>query len=193
MKEDLVTLPEKVVEEALAIARGREEQNTGVSNARAYDHGGYDRLPFDSLQAQLFAVVGEKAGYFYFDVQDDAVWVVKKEDYKSSGLKKNADLRYVSQDGTEWKIEIRNCVHPASPIPIKEKDNQENLIVVQVHVHPNKRNDRGRPVKHWAVPTGDVEFLGWRYGTDYRPGKAKNGCDSRLMKYAMEDLWEVIR
>lgn len=173
-------------------AAGRAEQNKGKPNASGYDHDGFDRLPFDDLQSNTFAIVGEVGGHLFFKVDPAGTqWVVKNEDYSTVGLKENADFKAVDADGKEWKVEVRNVTETWRPIPIKRKDNQDNVIVLQVYARPDVQMDNGKPVRGESVPTGWVEILAWQYGTEFKESLAKGDTYFCIKKNDPDTLKEM--
>lgn len=183
---------DKALVKAAEFAAARNAQNGGNDTAAYAGH--IDRLPLTPEQASEFAIVGEIAVADELGLDKNLIeWVIDRADYKAKGLKQNADLRWTHPvTGVEWRFEVRNAAKEGSPLPIKKKDNQDNLIVIQVYVHPDKKNGFGRAVKGEAKPTNKVEYLGWRYGTDYRPESAKHDTDYRNYKYDITTLMEAL-
>jgi len=159
-----------------AHAYGTQRNNlNGGNDTPAYAHNG--RLPFSSLTASRLAVVAEVGAHFYFKVDPEAtVFVVDRTDANYEALRAAADLEV-----NGWQVEVRNATKRTSPLPIKDKDNKPNKVVVQARV-----------VMENGRPTGEVEFLGWRYGTDYRASEAKRGTDYRHYKYDMAEIHDVL-
>lgn len=172
-----------VTEEWLAKAKTYGSQRNalnGGNDTPAYAHTG--RLPYSSLTASRLAVVAEVGAHFYFGVDPEStVFVVDRTEANYEALRASADLMV-----NGWNVEVRNSARTTSPLPIKEKDNKPNKIVVQAHVEMEPTETGG------SRPTGRVFFLGWRYGTDYVPWRAKAGTSYMAIKNDVADLKKVL-
>lgn len=141
-----VEVPADLLEACKAWGKAREEENKNAKNAKAYDHDA--KLPWTSLQASCYAVVGEVAVALWFGLDPwKMTWVHHRNAngrYDKS-LHTDADLKVGKS-----KIEVRNCVSRFNPIYVKPKDVRADAYVVQVHV-----------VLEDGRPTGQVEIIGW--------------------------------
>lgn len=185
---------EEVVDLAYEIAVGRQTENKkgNKQNADAYNHN--RNLPLDDFQSQWFAAVVEIRVALLLGVDPYTIkWVIPHDKYEEESLSKNADVPVTSSDGTLWKVEARNATSAWSPLPLKWKDDQANLVVVQGQALADQMKVDGTPVKGEAKPTGEVVWMGWRYGSEYSYAKADaDGTHNTRVRYDMADLLEVV-